>query len=95
MDTHLSYVKGYITDKYKKESDTSYFAAFGIEYKNNRYLLPADKNKRSEALKLMVSALTTHGFEYKEFGPAFWSALKEQYALLVKQASQTVRFRLK
>jgi hypothetical protein len=89
MDTHLSYVKGYITDKYKKESDTSYFAAFGIEYKNNRYLLPADKNKRSEALKLMVRALTTHGFEDKEFGLAFWTSLKEQYALLVKQASET------
>ena len=89
MDTHLSYVKGYITDKYKKKNDTSYFPAFGIEYKSKRYVLPTDKNKRTEALKLMVSALTVHGFEDKEFGLAFWTSLQQQYSVLVKQATAT------
>ena len=89
MDGHLSYVKGYITDKYKKENDSSYFPAFGIEYKGNRYLLPTDKNKRVEALKLMISALTEHGFEDKEYGLAFWTSLQEQYSVLVKQATTT------
>ena len=89
MDTHLSYVKGYLTDKYKKENSTSYFAAFGIEHKGNRYLLPTDKNKRVEALKLMISALTAHGFENKEFGLAFWTSLQQQYSVLVKEATTT------
>lgn len=89
MDTHLSYVKGYITEKYKKENSASYFAAFGIEHKGNRYLLPADKNKRVEALKLMISALTEHGFEEKEFGLAFWTSLQQQYSVLVKESTTT------
>ena len=89
MDTHLSYVKGYLIDKYKKENSTSYFAAFGIEHKGNRYLLPTDKNKRVEALKLMISALTAHGFEDKEFGLAFWTSLQQQYSVLVKEATTT------
>ncbi|NJM78706.1 MAG: hypothetical protein HC854_02050 [Flavobacterium sp.] len=88
IDDAVSYVKGYLTDKYKKENDSSYFPAFGIVYKNNRYFLPTDQNKRIEALKLMIEAITTHGFQDKEFGLAFWTATTTQYAALVKQASE-------
>ena len=42
-----------------------------------------------EALKLMISALTEHGFEDKEYGLAFWTSLQEQYSVLVKQATTT------
>jgi len=87
IDEALSYVKGYLTDKYKKENDSSYYAAFGIEHKGSRYILPIDQNKRIAALKLMVTAITTHGFEDKEYGLAFWSPIATQYETLVEQAT--------
>lgn len=85
----ISYVKGYITDKYKKDNATSYYAAFGIEYKTKKYVFPSDQNKRITALKLMVEAISTHDFADKEFGLAFWTTLQEQYTLLVKEATKT------
>ncbi|HJS00769.1 MAG TPA: hypothetical protein VJ780_07540 [Flavobacterium sp.] len=87
IDEALSYVKGYLTDKYKKENDSSYYAAFGIEHKGSRYILPIDQNKRIAALKLMVTAITAHGFEDKEYGLAFWSPIATQYETLVEQAT--------
>ena len=89
MDNALSYVKGYITDKYKKENAISYYAAFGIEHKGKKYVFPTDQNKRITALKLMIDSLTTHGFENKEYGVAFWTPLQLQYSLLVKEATKT------
>jgi hypothetical protein len=87
IDTSISYVKGYITDKYKKEAAQSYFPSFGIDFINKAYLLPADQNKRSAALKLMVDAIATNGFSDKEFGTTFWTSIKEEYDDLLSQAS--------
>ncbi|VXC33739.1 conserved hypothetical protein [Flavobacterium sp. 9AF] len=89
IDNALSYVKGYIIDKYKKENATSYYAAFGIEYKGKKYVFPSDQNKRIAALKLMIDSLAIHGFENKEYGVAFWTPLLEQYSLFVKEATKT------
>lgn len=83
----LSYVKGYITDKYKKENATSYYAAFGIEYKGNKYIFPTDQNKKMTALTLMIEALQTNGFADKEYGVTFWTPIKTQYKALVEQAT--------
>lgn len=87
IDTALSYVKGYIIDKYKKENATSYYAAFGIEHKGTKYMLPKDQNKRIAALHLMIEALTVHDFATKEYGTAFWSPIKDQYIALVNEAT--------
>ncbi|WP_293895262.1 hypothetical protein [Flavobacterium sp.] len=84
----LKYVKGYIVDKYK-DSSTSYFPAFGIEYKNNRYFFPIDRNKRLASLVLMLQGLLDNGFGDKEFGTAFWTDIKSQYENLITQASST------
>lgn len=89
IDNALSYVKGYITNKYKKENATSYYAAFGIEHKGKKYVFPTDQNKRIAALKLMIEAITTHEFINEEYGLAFWTPIKEQYILLVKDATKT------
>lgn len=86
IDGALSYIKIYITEKYKKENATSYYPEFGIEYKINNYLFPADQNKRLLALDLVIAALQTHGFENKEYGVAFWTPIKAQYKLLLEQA---------
>ena len=82
----LSYLKIYITDKYKKESATSYYSEFGIEYKTKKYAFPRDQNKRLLAIGMVIAALQTHGFKDKEYGVAFWTAIQAQYKLLLEQA---------
>lgn len=87
MDNHLSYVKGYITDKYKKESAMSYYNAFGIETKDGRYSFPRDQNRRLASLELMLGGLDKNGFNDKEFGKGFWTSIQKDYQELTKQAN--------
>jgi len=87
MDESLAYVKGYLLDKYKKESAPSYYPAFGIEHKKNKYVFPIDRNKRSAAMQLMIDSLTTNGLEDKEYGKVFWTNIKTQYDVLLSEAT--------
>lgn len=87
IDDSLLYVKGYILDKYKKSAAKSYYAAFGIVHKNNKYIFPIDRNNRLSSLELMLTGLTANGFEDKEYGKDFWEAIKTQYEALLALAS--------
>ena len=87
MDDALSYVKGYIVEKYKKESAASYYPAFGIVHRGNRHILPTDREARIAALDLMIGAIETHGFQEKEFGTDFWSNMKIELEDLVSQST--------
>jgi hypothetical protein len=89
IDGSLSYVKGYITDKYKKEAAKSYYAAFGMVHKNDNYNIPSDQNGRLESLGLLIDALTVNGFSDKEYGTAFWTAIRDEYKVLLNTASVT------
>ena len=86
IENSISYVKGYITDKYKKETAQSYYASFGMDFINKAYLLPSDQNRRSAALKLMVDAVASNGFGDKEFGTTYWTTIKQEYDTLLAQA---------
>ena len=89
MNDALLYVKGYILEKYKKEEAKSYYAAFGIEYKTNKYVFPTDQNKRLLAIGLMIDGLAANGFETKEFGTAFWQPIQVEYKSFIESAMQT------
>lgn len=89
MDEALVYVKGYIIDKYKKGPAPSYYPAFGIVHKTNKYVLPKDRNSRLASLELMLSGLVTHGFDAKEYGNGFWGDIKTEYETLLDQATAT------
>lgn len=89
IDGALSYVKGYITDKYKKETAKSYYAAFGMVHKNDNYSIPSDQNGRLEALGLLLEALAAHGFSAKEYGIAFWTPVRDEYKTLLQSATTT------
>jgi hypothetical protein len=89
IDGGLSYVKGYITDKHKKEAAKSYYASFGMVHKNDKYSIPKDQNSRLEALGLMIGALTANGFSDKEFGTAFWKSIQDEYKTLLGSANDT------
>jgi hypothetical protein len=87
MDESLAYVKGYILDKYKKESAASYYPSFGIQHKKTKYVFPIDRNKRSAALEQMIDALTANGLQDKEYGKTFWTDIKTQYDGLLDEAT--------
>lgn len=87
MDDALSYVKGYIIEKYKKNSATSYYPAFGILYRGNRHILPTDREARIAALDLMIKSIETHGFQDKEFGTDFWTSMKAKLEAVVSQST--------
>ena len=89
INSSISYVKGYITEKYKKETAQSYFTSFGIDFINKTYAMPNDQNKRSAALKLMIDAIASNGFGAKEFGTTFWTTIKTNYDALLAQATGT------
>lgn len=89
IDDSLSYVKGYITDKYKKEVAPSYFPAFGIVHKGDAYVFPKDQNGRLAALDLMIIAIDANGFGTREFGTAFWTATRTAYKNLLDDAKGT------
>jgi hypothetical protein len=89
IDEHLSYVKDMIVKKYKKKSAASYFPAFGIVHKIDKYIIPADQNSRLAALKLMLSGIVTHGFGADEYGTAFWEPVYENYKTSLGQAKLT------
>ena len=89
IDGALIYVKGYLSEKYGKVAAKSYYPAFGIKHKDKRYILPEDQNNRSAALTLMVSGITIHGFELKEYGTTFWTHIKEDYDTLLGVAVTT------
>jgi hypothetical protein len=87
IDDALVYVKGYLTEKYSKESAKSYYAAFGIVHVKAAYVFPRDQNSRAASLGLMVDAITANGFEDKEYGTAFWTPIKSQYNALLQAAT--------
>lgn len=85
----ISGIKGYLKDKYEEKA-TSYYALFGIVKKGSRYVLPEDRDKREDALELIVNAIASEGFGSKKYGTSFWTQLKADYsALLTKANSNT------
>jgi hypothetical protein len=89
IDDSLMYVKGYLIEKYNKESAKSYYASFGIEHNKDSYVFPIDQKRRSAALGLMIGAITSNGFDDKTYGTAFWMSIKTQYDALLQAAIST------
>jgi hypothetical protein len=89
IDGALSYVKGYITDKYKKEAAKSYYASFGMVHKQDAYNIPTDQNGRLEALGLMIEAIAGNDFGDREYGTTFWKSIRDEYKTLLGNANVT------
>ena len=89
IDANADYLKGYLKSKYGKESQVSFYSQFGIVKVGDAYKYPADRNKRSDALRLTLEAITKHGFDTEKYGTAFWNPIKERYDILLKSAQET------
>lgn len=87
IDEGISAIKGYLVYKYEKNNAPSYYPQFGIERVGSIFIVPRDRNKRQDALPLILAAVTTHGFTTEKYGTAFWQATKDSYDALLKEAS--------
>jgi hypothetical protein len=86
VDESVSFVKGYVVEKYKKDTAVSYYPAFGILYVDNKYVMPIDQSNREDSLTLMLEAIDANDFSDRTYGKTYWSDIKARYVALVKQA---------
>lgn len=77
INDSIDYIKGYLTDKYTKKTAPDYFAAFGIVRNGKKFIVPKDRNARSEALTLMLSGLEAEGFNNNKYGQFYWMDIKK------------------
>jgi len=84
----ITQIKGYLLDKYEEKA-TEHYAAFGIEHKGKSYRFPDDRNKRLDALVLIVGAIETEGFQNKKYGKQFWTDMHSNYETLLTSTNQT------
>lgn len=88
MNKGIGFVKGYLKEKYD-DNATAYYALFGIQKKGKNYSLPIDRDKRIDALELIVKNIDKEGFGDKKYGNAYWAKLKEEYTELFTNANKT------
>jgi hypothetical protein len=88
IDNGLGFVKLYLKKKYEK-SATDHYAAFGIVRVGRGYELPANREKRKNALKQIVKQIVTEGFTDEKYGKQFWNDMNKRYNDLLKAAKST------
>jgi hypothetical protein len=90
----VTVVRRYIFEKYKYEASKSYYPSFGISSKAP-YGLLKDSGKLTKSLKLMINAIDKNGFADKEYGTAYWTAIKNEYDQLIHDQATTNRVVMK
>jgi hypothetical protein len=86
INSNLRYPKDYIAEYYSDSPTPAeeYYRDFGIEYNTNgSYRFPTAKERRVEALKVMIAAMSTHGMTERKFGVQFWQPIFEEYSQLL------------
>ena len=79
INDNIYRLKMLIDVEYGKSQLASHYADFGIEKYNKGYKLPYDRDKRLEALRLLVSSLATAPFQANVYGEAYWQDILTQY----------------
>jgi len=87
MDDGLNYVKGYIAEKFTKARAKEHYAQFGIETYRDAYILPANQGERLKALDKLLAALLATGLDGRDYGTAFWTPIRADYATATGQAT--------
>ncbi len=88
IDSKLRFVKDYIAEYYSNNSTPAeeYYRDFGIEHiATSGYRIPGAKERRVEALKNMISAMTAHQMSNRMYGIEFWQPIYEEYFDLFSQ----------
>lgn len=86
QDSNLAYAKGYFIEKYDKDHAAGYYAQMGLSKIGDSYRFPYDRDGRLEALRMIVDALTTHGFVTNTYGANYWQTIYNDYDILLSKA---------
>lgn len=89
IDTSTEFVKNYIADKFSKRNAPAHYVSFGIVKTRRQYKLPLDNDARLYALETMINGIEANGFNELKYGKAYWTALRERFANVKQQASET------
>ena len=87
IDQGIISIKSFLAYKYTKNNAPSYYPQFGIVRQGKNFVLPRERNRRKDALTLIVAAVATHGFTDAKYDAAFWQATKQTYETLLGQAT--------
>ncbi len=80
IDQSVSYVKGYISDKYSKKNAPAYYSQFGMVIEKGAYKMPSDNDRRLQALEQMVKAIENHGLAGQKYGEQYWKEIYIRFA---------------
>ena len=87
IDQGIISIKSFLAYKYTKNNAPSYYPQFGIVRQGKNFVLPRERNRRKDALTLIVAAVATHVFTDAKYDAAFWQATKQTYETLLGQAT--------
>jgi len=87
VDEGVSFIKNALAYKYGKKEALTYYPQFGIIRKGRGYIIPNDRSQRTEALKLTLAAVTTHGLAAEKYGTAYWQEIINSYDTLQEEAA--------
>ncbi len=83
INKSLEYVKAYIAEEFEKANAVSHYGKFGIIRTSSGYKFPSDRQKKLEATKILINALTEHGFDTRKYGVAHWQPIYDEYTALL------------
>jgi len=89
IDAAVTEVKVYIAKKFKTPNAQAQFPRYGIVKENRSYVISHDRNNRNNSFTLMLAAILADGFDKEEYGTTFWTAIQNEYAAALEQASNT------
>lgn len=76
----LPYVKSNIAATFGPPNATAHYNEFGIIHRNSGWDLPTNRQKRKDALRMMVDAFTANKMDDKKYGIDFWTDLYTRYS---------------
>lgn len=85
MDRGMRFVKAYLFEKYGTAAKDHYHA-FGLVKVGKSLTLPRDQNQKAEALSIAFQAISSEGFDEKQYGSAYWQEKINAYNALLLQA---------
>lgn len=86
-DDAVPYVKAAINAKFGPHSGPSHYPEFGMVHRDEHYELPADRQQRQDAIRMMIDAIAANGLGSMQYGTTFWTTLKTNFDAALADAT--------
>lgn len=86
-DDAVPFVKAAINAKFGPHNGPSHYSEFGMAHRHSQYELPADRQQRKDALRMMVDAIAANSLGTIQYGTTFWTTLKTNYDAALADAT--------